>query len=247
MVKPGDRLGHGFDGRHRGRRRPRDHDHRESEAAGRRDLAVGRRAAAVFGDHGLDAVCAEQGPVIRFAKRATGAHVGRVRKLQRRIDGIDAAHQIGVLRCPLEGPEVLAAQCQKDAARRAPRRRDGSITIGDVEPTIAGNRPPRRPPEREQGDRGGSSGRGRVRRDGHRERMRGVDQRVDVLRAQIGRKPRRPAEATDADRDCLRGGPGGPPGERNRDGKIGAARQAFAELAGFAGATENEEAWHAGC
>ena len=77
--------------------------------------------------------------------------------------------------------------------------------------------------------------------------MGGIDQRIDPLRAQIVRKSSGPAEATDAHRHGLRGGPGGAPGERDREGKIGARCQAFAQLAGFAGATEDEEAWHAAC
>ena len=77
--------------------------------------------------------------------------------------------------------------------------------------------------------------------------MGGVDQRIDPLPAQIVSKSGGPAEATDANRHGLRGRPGGAPGERDRDGKIGARCQAFAQLAGFAGATEDEEAWHAAC
>ena len=247
MVNPGDRLGHGFNGGHCGRRRPRDHDHLEPEVAGGRDFAVGRRPAAVFGDHGIDAVRAEQGAVIGFAKWAAGAHVGRARDPQRRNHRIDAAHQVVVLRRPLKGCKVLAAERQEDTTRRAPRRRHGGIPIGNVEPTITVDRMPWRPLEREQRNRRGSGGLGRMRRDPYRERMGGVEQCIDPLRAQIGRKPGSPAESTDAKRHRLCGRTSGAPGERDRHGKIGASRQAFAKLAGFTGAAENEEPWHAAC
>ena len=72
MIEPGDRLLDGLDRRHLRQRRPAQHDHRQAERARRRDLAVGRRAAAVLRDHDLDAMLLEQRAIVGFRRTARG-------------------------------------------------------------------------------------------------------------------------------------------------------------------------------
>ena len=51
MIEPGDRVIHGFDGWSIRRGRPAQHNDVDTKRARRGDLAVGRGAAAVLGDH----------------------------------------------------------------------------------------------------------------------------------------------------------------------------------------------------
>ena len=58
MIEPGHGILHGVDRRHVGQGGPAQHDDVDAERARRRDLAVGRVAAAVLGDDDFDAVLA---------------------------------------------------------------------------------------------------------------------------------------------------------------------------------------------
>ena len=75
MIEPGDRV---LDRRDRGsigRRRPAQHDHVDAERARRGDLAVGRGAAAVLGDHHVDAMRGQQRVIVGFAERAAAGDI----------------------------------------------------------------------------------------------------------------------------------------------------------------------------
>ena len=88
-------------------------EHLDAEFARGGDLAVGRRAAAVLGDDGVDAVCLEKLRGRRLRETAARENVGRIRHAERRLDRIDAADQIGVLRRGLEGRDFLTAERQE--------------------------------------------------------------------------------------------------------------------------------------
>ncbi len=68
------------------KRRPPQHDDRNAEAARRRDLSVGGRAAAVLADDRIDAVAAEELKFSCFRKRPARDDVGRMGKGERRLD-----------------------------------------------------------------------------------------------------------------------------------------------------------------
>ena len=69
MIEPRQNIVDGLDARHRGQRRPAQHDDRKAERARRRDLAVGRGAAAVLAHHDLDAMLRQQGTLVGLGKR----------------------------------------------------------------------------------------------------------------------------------------------------------------------------------
>src|SRR5436190_627695 len=75
-------------------------------------------AAAVLRHHHLDAVGSEKRPLVGLSERPARGDVAGVLNSERRINGIDAAHEIMVLRRSHEGGELLAAQAEKHPARR---------------------------------------------------------------------------------------------------------------------------------
>ena len=83
-------------------------------------------------------------------------------------------------------------------------------------------------------------GGGGISRNGVRIGMRGVDQHVDALLDQMIREPGDAAEAADANRHALRRRRGSTAGERQRDDKIGAARQALRQHSRLRRAAEDE-------
>ena len=116
-----DHRGKRFDGfgrRHVRQGRPADHDHLDAKRPRRGDLAIGRLAAAVLGDDDIDAMVLEQRAFVRLAERPARQQIGRIGHRQRRLDRIDAADEIVMLRRGLEGGDLLPAERQEDPARR---------------------------------------------------------------------------------------------------------------------------------
>src|SRR4029077_21236267 len=103
-------------------RRTAQDDDVDAERARRGDLAVGRGTAAVLGDHHIDAMFGQQRMVVAFAERTAAGDIADMRQRQRRIDRINAADQIKVLRHFAERRELVAAERDKDAARRLTER-----------------------------------------------------------------------------------------------------------------------------
>ena len=87
----------------------------------------------------VDAVALEQRAVLRLAERSARGEVDRVRHGERRIDGIDAADQIGVLRRVGEGLDLVAAEREKHAPRRFAQRGHCCGDTVDLDPLIAGH------------------------------------------------------------------------------------------------------------
>ncbi len=245
MIEPVERILHSFDGRRCRRRRTAQHSHADTQFTRCSDLAVGGAAAAVLGDHGLDAMFRHQSPVIRFAEWAATSHVGHLRQRQRRIDGIDATDQIKVLRGLVEWAELVAAERNKDAARRCLERAHCLTHVAYFGPSVASSRDPWRPPQRQQRDAGlAGSFDGIVGYDASIG-MRGVDQKVDTLARQIVRKPCDAAEATAAHGHGLACRRSGAAGERKPHIEFGPACQPLRQQSRFCGAAENEDALHA--
>jgi hypothetical protein len=71
MIEPGHGVLDGLDGRRLRQSRTAQQDHRETERARRRQLAVGRGPAAVLGDDDVDRVRTQQCAIICFGKGPT--------------------------------------------------------------------------------------------------------------------------------------------------------------------------------
>ena len=245
MIEPRKRGIDALDRRPGRRRRPAHQDDLDTERTGRGDLAIGRWTAAVLGDDDVDTVRLQQRAIVGFAERSARCDVGHRRQRQRRIDRVDAADQIAMLRRAGKRREFVAAERDKDAsAFRADSVYCGACVI-HFDPAIARDCGPGRPAQRHKAHAGlARGGRGVCRNDG-RVRMRSVDQNVDAFRSEIIGQTRSAAEAADPDGYGMRNRRSGAAGERQRHLEIAAPGQAFAQHAGFGSAAENEDAWHA--
>lgn len=205
-----------------------------------RDLAIRSGAAAILRHHDGDAMNLEQRAIAFLRKRATRLDIGCVRNRQWRIDRLDAAHEIMVLRRAAEGCNLLASKSEKDPTRGGAQGADGIPRIGHLGPAIARKRRPRWSPEghvRNAGHRGRLHS---ILRYGCRVRMRRIDEYIDLLGAEISGEPLGAAEPTNADRGGHRHGRIGTAGERNR--KLESLPgEPFAQQACFRRATENED------
>jgi len=245
MIEPVERILQCFDGRRRRRRRAAQHNHANAQRARSGDLAVGGAAAAVLGDHGLDAMLGHQRPVIRFTEWAATSHVSHVWQKQRRIDRVDAADQIKVLRGLVEWRKLVAAERNKDAARHCLKRAHCLTHVAYFGPSVASGRDPWRSPQHQQRDAGlAGSFDGIVGYDASIG-MRGIDQKTNALARQIVGESRSAAEATAAHGHGLACRRSGAAGKRKRHIEFGPACQPLRQQSRFRGAAENEDALHA--
>ena len=197
-------------------------------------LREGCRAAAVLADDGVDAMLLEQRELVGFGERPARQDVGRVGHGERRLDRVDAADQIGVLRRGLEGGDLLPAQRQEDpprllaqALRRLRRVVDRDPAVARASPARAGAEAPgsaRRPPRP------------------RRPRWRRFARHRDASRRSAGRfagsRDRRPSPAAPPKPPILHGyrlrrRVFGPAGQRQGDVEILARAQAGRPVAGL--------------
>ena len=122
MIEPPQRFLDGLDGGHRGQRRAAQQDDGEAERARSRDLAVGRGPAAIPGDDEVDRLGGQQCPIVGLGERSATGDVGCVRHRERRVDRLDAAHEIMVLRRLRESPDLAFAEGEEDPAGRFAQR-----------------------------------------------------------------------------------------------------------------------------
>jgi precorrin-3B C17-methyltransferase len=239
-------LLHAFDGGDLRQRRPAQQDDRQRQRPRRGDLAVGGRTAAVLGDDNVDAVFGEQRAFVLFGERAAGGDVDRVRHAERRLNRVDAADEVVVLRRGPEWRNFLASEGQKDAARCGAKGLDGVRHLVYLDPAISRNRHPAGPAHGHQRDAGPRRGGGCVGGNRRRVGMRRIDESVYFLVAEVVREPFGAAEAAGPDRHGLGRRLGGAPGERERHVETGARRKACRELPRLRRAAENEDAHVAG-
>ena len=244
MIEPHRRVLDSLDGRNVGQRRAAQQDDREAEHARRCHLAVRRSAAAILGDNKVDRMGGQQCPIGGFGEWSTTGYVECVRHRERRIDRLDAAYEIMMLRRPREGCDFGLAEREEDTARLFADRLYRGCGIGNLNPTVAGARRPWRPAEREQRDARRCRRLGRVRRDDCGVRMRGIDEHVDAFGCEILAKALRATESADPYRHGMRGGCRGAAGERDRYRHIVAFGQTLRQAPRLRRAAENEDASH---
>jgi hypothetical protein len=246
MIEPGERVLDSVYVRCVRSRRPAQHDHLNAECTRRGDLAISRGTATVLGYDDFDLVLCHQRAVIRFAERPARSDVGDMRKPQRRVHRIDAADQITVLRRACKGREFVAADGDEYVAVFLSDSVNRHVDVVDLDPSVARNCAPGRPPQSHKCHEGFARRRDGILRDNMCVRMRGVDQRVDALRGEIGGQPLGAAKAADADRYRVRNRRSRAAGERQRHVKAGAASKPCRQLPRFRRAAEDEDFCHAG-
>ena len=222
---------------------PLDQNDGKAEAARGGDLAIGGLAAGILADDHIDAMLPQKRLLRLDGERAAGEQVVDMGGGKRRIDGIDATHEIMVLRRRIEGLRLLPADGEEHAARRLAQHRHGPGHRDNPRPAVALDLLPAAPFEAEEWNARRRARRAGIGGNPRCERMGRIDQQVDGLGREIDPKPRRAAKTAGAHRHGLRRGIERAAGERQRDGKIGPAGKPAREAARLGRATQYEDAF----
>ncbi len=223
-------------------RRPLDKQDGQAERACGGDFCLRGRTTGILADDHIDPMGAQQGDLVFDGKGAAGEQVFDIGCIERRIDRIDAAHEIMMLRGRVESLGLLPADGQEDTARRFAQRRYRIGNRGNARPAVAGNLFPTQSLKPQQRDAGRVARRARIGGNPFGEGMRGVDQEIDRMRFKIGGKPLGAAETAGPRWHGLRRGIERAAGERQRNGEIVAFGKPAGQIARFRRAAQNEDA-----
>lgn len=124
-------------GRGAGKVRALDHKHLDTKLPRCLDFRIGRCAAGVFGDDDCDPVFAHEVDFVRQGKGPARSDVTGIRHCQLRLDRIDAADKIMVLRRGLEGQQFLATESEESVGAVCTERFHSAFDICHVLPVIA--------------------------------------------------------------------------------------------------------------
>lgn len=171
------------------RSRPLDHDDRQAKPSRRFDFAVTGAAAGIFGNHSLDAVFLQHADFVVQRKGAACGDVARMRYVQRRLHGVDAADEIAVPGRGFEGKKLLAAESQKYTPAFISKR--GNSLFGSIGalPSVTWLSLPGGTRKRHKWNVGQSCCFNRVGGNFCRIRMGGIDQNIETLGANEIRQP----------------------------------------------------------
>lgn len=219
-----------------------DHDHRDAERTGGRDLAVGGATAAVLGDDQLDPVLQQQFAFGFLLEGAGRENVMRMRNVEPRHDGIDAADQIMMLRSVFEMEGLLSADREEDAFWRRADGLDRLCDGANTGPAITGLLFPRRTAQSEKRNSGPARRHGSVVRDARRKGMRRIDQNIEIFSLQELGKSIAAAEAAAPGENGLGHGLCRASGQRQQAVAIGAPSQRGCQLPRFGRAAKDQDA-----
>ena len=223
------------------RARPLDqHDGKAEDARG--DATHGKIVAGILADDDIDVMVPQQRYLRLDGEWAARQEVFYIGHIQRRIDGIDAAHKIMVLRRRVEGLRLLPADGEEDAARLRTQRRHRLADRADPHPAVPLRLVPAEPLQPQQGNAGRVARRTGIGGNLPCERMRCIDKEIDGLFSEIGGKSCHAAETAAAHWHRLRRRIERAAGERQRNGKIGPAGEAGRKFARLGRAAQYEDA-----
>jgi hypothetical protein len=241
MIEPHHRLTNGCDlGQIQGRRPPQQDD-REAERSRRNDFAVSCNTAAVLRDDDVNLMLTQQLAFPVFAEWPTIENIPGMRYGERRFHRVNAANQIAVLRRRGKMRNLLAADGEEHMAGLRSQGARRRLRVMDFGPSIAGDGAPRRPAQRKEGRAGLRGGTLRVSRHRRGIRVRGIDQCVDLMGAQVVYETGSSAEAARSYRHCLRQWRRGAAGQRQSDRHFVTDRQLLAEQSRLRSTTQNED------
>ncbi len=242
MIDPIERSLHCFDHWQAGSLRALDHNHLDSELPCRLDLPVGRVTAAVLGDDHLDCVASQHLQLTLQAERTPAVDVADVRYRQRRLDGIDAADPVMMMRRRIRLMRLLPAGREEDTQRLGAKCSDGLRNAMYGKPVVAFDRHPRGTAQC-KGRHSALSGRlGSIGGDAGREGMGGIDHQIDLFIADIAGKPLCATETAAAHRNGLRRRIGSPAGKRQDSVEISARGKGCRQRAGLGRTAEDQNA-----
>lgn len=174
---------------------PVDHDHRQAEDTGRRDLGIGPGPARVFRHDDLDPMVLHEGAICGLFEWATVHDDLGLGERQGCCGRIDEPQQVAMLRVGGEVVQVHPAHGEHDTASGLVERGDSPGHIRHPDPVIARHGPPFRPREGHQWDAGACTGGHRVMAHLRRKGMCCIDDMGDAGLGQVARQPVHPAEA----------------------------------------------------
>jgi len=242
MTEPLHHVSDALDAQPFGQLRPRDHDDRQAEQAGRIDLGTRAVAAGIAGDDPGDAARAHHLQLaVERERPARHDHVGD--EGQGHFRRIDEPQRVGMLRPRRERRDVLAADGEEHVGRRFGQRGDCCVDIANLNPDVAGRLAPGRALQRDQRRAGLRARFDRVTAHLGGKGMRRVDDMRDTFATNIVGKPAHAAKAADAGRQWLIGW-------RSRSATIGihrinpCARDLGGEQARIGNSAQNKGARH---
>ena len=244
LIEPGNRFAHVGYPAASGVRRPADQQHRDAEGSRGGNLTVGRFASAVLRYHHLDGVLDQQRPLLFLAERPALLDVSRMRRRQRRLNRVDTANEVVMLRSRRKGRDLLPPQSEKYAARRRTQSTHGINGVGYLGPSISGNGTPGRPAQRNQRRIRLSSGAHCISRYRRRVGMSRIDQGVNSLVAQVLCEAGSPAESAAPYGHGLRQRRDSAAGQRQGHGHVGARRKKLRQLPRLGRASKNQDMSH---
>ncbi len=217
-----------------------DHQHPYSQTARRFNLRVGRRAAGVFGDDERNVIFTQQVDFISQREGPARRQVTGMRHRQRRLDRIDAADEIMVLRCGLEGQQFLTTEREESLGARVSKSSDSAFHIGHALPIIAGLSLPRRALQSDKWNIGQFCGLNGVCRDARRVRVGRIHQKIEpIFRDEVGQSFCT-AKSAGAHRHRLLNRITGTAGHRQKQPVAGVFRQFSSQNTGIRRAAKNE-------
>lgn len=176
-----------------------DHDDLKAKQARCLQLGISGLAAAVLAEDDVNPVLAQQGQFLVEAKGPAAQNTGDMGNGERRIDGIDAAHQIDMLGCAVDRRSFLPSGCEEHTPLFCPQRRNRFRHRADADPPVAVLRHPGRAFDFQERQAKALRRLRRVLRHVRCKGVSGVDQKADVLPSQIVHEPFHAAEAARAD------------------------------------------------
>ena len=189
-----------LEGRVAERLRPLNHDDRQAKPSRRFNLAVTGAATGILGDHRLDAVVLQHADFVIQREGAARGDVARIRYIQRRLQGVDAADEIAVPGCGFEGKKLLTAESQKYTPAFISERVNGQFDGIDALPPVTRLLLPGGARKRDERNVGQPCRFNRVGGNSCRIGMGGIDQNIEALGADEIRQPRRSAKPAAAHR-----------------------------------------------
>lgn len=242
MIDPIERSVHCFDHRQAGGLCALDHNRLDSELPCRLDLSVSRVTAAILGDDDFDSMPLQHIQLVFQAERTPAVDIADMRHGQRRLDGIDAADPIMVLRRRVRLMRLLPPRRQENAQGCCAERGYGLRNAMHRQPVVAFDRQPGGTAQRKGRHSAlGSRLRG-IGGDARREGMGCVDHQINLFIAKIASKALRSAETAAAHRNGLRGWVGSSARKRQDDVQIGAGSKGCRQSSGLRRTAEDQNA-----
>ncbi len=162
-------------------RRALNHQHLDAKLSRRLDLRIGGRAARVLADDERNVIVTQQVDFISQCEGPTRRHVTGMRHHQGRLDRIDAADEIMVLRCCLEWQQFLTAECEESIGAYASKGSNSAFHIRHTLPVVAGLLLPPRALQTDKRNIGQSCRLNRVCRYTGRVRVGRVHQKIEAI------------------------------------------------------------------